>query len=298
MESFLHDISWVVPWRTPLLTAIFEGFTALGYVPFYLVALPLGYWLWDKNLFTRLAVLIIVTAILNSFLKDLFLDPRPDPSLALDNRVGDSYGLPSGHAQIVTAMWFWLAWEMRRWWLWVLAAVIVVGVGLSRIYLGVHDVEDVLAGVGLGLLSLLVFGVFLSERLRHLHDLKPAWQLAILIAVQPILYLLWPGEPGQITGIFAFMLGWWAGVLYDRHRIDFKRHPNWIIALVGATFGLVVLVFGMFLYAGKMLVIAGLGERVAQYIQMLAIALFVTAGAPWLFHVAQSQSTRSKAKEG
>jgi glycerophosphoryl diester phosphodiesterase len=296
MESFLHDISWVVPWRTPLLTPIFEGFTALGYVPFYLVALPLGYWLWDKNLFTRLAALIIITAILNSFLKDLFLDPRPDPALALDKRVGDSYGLPSGHAQIVTAMWFWLAWELRRWWLWALAAVIVIGVGLSRIYLGVHDVEDVLAGVGLGVLSLLAFGVFLSDRFSRWHDVKPTWQFAILIAVQPILYLLWPGEPGQITGIFAFMLGWWAGVLYDRHRLDFKRHPNWIIALVGATFGLVV-IFGMFIYAGKMLVIAGLGERVAQYIQMLAIALFVTAGAPWLFHAAQAQS-RSKPKEG
>jgi glycerophosphoryl diester phosphodiesterase len=286
MESFLHDISWVVPLRTPILTALFEGFTFLGYTPFYLAALPLGYWLWDKHLFTRLAVLIILTAILNSFLKDLFVDPRPDPSLAIDGRVGDSYGLPSGHAQVVTAMWFWLAWELRRPWFWALATIVVAGVSLSRIYLGVHDVEDVLAGVALGVVSLLAFGLFLSDRFRHWHDLKPGWQLAILIAVQPILYLIWPREPGQITGIFAFMLGWWAGVLYDRHRIDFKRHPNWIIALVAGTFG-ITFIFGMFLYAGKLLVIAGLGERVAMYIQMLAIALFVTAGAPWLFRAAR-----------
>jgi hypothetical protein len=43
----------------------------------------------------------------------------------------------------------------------------------------------------------------------------------------------------------------------------------------------------MFLYAGKLLVFAGLGERAALYIQMLAIALFVTAGAPWLFRAAR-----------
>ena len=64
MESFLHDLSWVLPLRSDIATAIFNGFTALGYLPFYLVLLPLGYWLWDKAMFTRLAVLIMASALL------------------------------------------------------------------------------------------------------------------------------------------------------------------------------------------------------------------------------------------
>ena len=58
MESFLHDISWVVPLRNDTLTLIFNGFTFLGYLPFFLIFLPMGYWLFDKPMFTRLAVLV------------------------------------------------------------------------------------------------------------------------------------------------------------------------------------------------------------------------------------------------
>src|SRR5512139_126576 len=100
MESFLHDLSWVLPLRSDIATAIFNGFTALGYLPFYLALLPLGYWLWDKDMFTRLAVLIMASALVNGFLKDLFDDPRPALEFALDPRVRESYGLPSGHAQV------------------------------------------------------------------------------------------------------------------------------------------------------------------------------------------------------
>jgi membrane-associated phospholipid phosphatase len=104
MESFLHDISWVVPLRSALLTLIFKGLTLLGYTEFFLLFLPIGYWLWDKKMFTRLAMLIGLVALTNTFLKDLFHDPRPPIAFALDPQVGESFGFPSGHAQVATAM--------------------------------------------------------------------------------------------------------------------------------------------------------------------------------------------------
>ena len=63
VESFLHDMSWVLPFRSETATIIFNGFTFLGYTPFFLIFLPIGYWLWDRALFTRLAVLIAITAL-------------------------------------------------------------------------------------------------------------------------------------------------------------------------------------------------------------------------------------------
>ena len=42
MDDLLHDMSWVLPLRSDAATVVFETFTALGYFPFYLLALPLG----------------------------------------------------------------------------------------------------------------------------------------------------------------------------------------------------------------------------------------------------------------
>ncbi|MBO6635042.1 MAG: phosphatase PAP2 family protein, partial [Parvibaculum sp.] len=123
MEGFLHDLSWVLPLRSDVATTIFNGFTFLGYTPFFLIFLPIGYWLWDRKVFTRLTVLIALVAVMNSWLKDFWQDARPDPAFQLDSdRVADSYGLPSGHAQVAIAMWFWLAYEIRRPWAWAAAA--------------------------------------------------------------------------------------------------------------------------------------------------------------------------------
>jgi hypothetical protein len=57
-EAFLHDLSWVPPLRNETLMHIFNGFTFLGYLPFFLLFLPMGYWLGDKGTFTRLTMLV------------------------------------------------------------------------------------------------------------------------------------------------------------------------------------------------------------------------------------------------
>ena len=288
MEAFLHDLSWVLPLRSDAATVVFEAFTALGYFPFYLLVLPLGYWLWDKDMFTRLAVLILTSALVNGFLKDLFDDPRPALEYALDGRVGDSFGLPSGHAQMAVVTWFWFAWELRRPWFWPIAALVVAGICFSRLYLGVHDVEDVLVGAAIGAASLFLFEWLLSDRFGGWHDLDGRLQVAILLAVQPAIWLLWPEAdgPGAIAAVGAFVVGWWAGVLVDRHRMDFRRHPSWLRAGLAAVLGLGV-VFGILGRLEAPLLALGLGEDAARWLQTAFMALFITAIAPWLFRSAR-----------
>lgn len=82
---------------------------------------------------------------------------RPRPTVEhLQAVAGSSF--PSGHATQASAFWFSLALAApsvpaaarRRRVVWVLAAVIVAAVALSRVYLGVHYPSDVIAGVALG----------------------------------------------------------------------------------------------------------------------------------------------------
>ncbi len=283
MDTFLHDISWVLPLRSDTATQIFNAFTLAGYTEFFLVLLPLGYWLWDKALFTRLAFLIGIVGLSNTFLKELFMDPRPPLAFALDGRVGDSFGFPSGHAQIAVAMWFWLAMEIKRTWGWVAAAIIAAGVCFSRLYLGVHDVEDVLGGALLGVACIFVFKGLTEER--AITEAHPAAQLIGLALVAPVMAVIWPhggALPAGILALCAFLFFWWAGRLIEERWVNYQRHGNWAVAIIATVAGLAVL-FVLLKMTGDVAEAAGVSRSFAQPIQMGVIALYVTAIAPALF---------------
>jgi glycerophosphoryl diester phosphodiesterase len=288
MESFLHDISWVVPLRSDALTLIFNALTLLGYTQFFLVMLPLGYWLWDKALFTRLAILIGFVGLSNTFLKDLFQDPRPPLAFALDGRVGDSFGLPSGHAQIAVAMWLWLAYEIRRTWAWIAAILVAIGVAASRIYLGVHDMEDVLGGALIGLASFVIYRGLVSDQFKFWHDLNPALQLAGIAALAPLLWFVWPRAlPPAMFALVAFMFFWWLGRAVEKRWINYARHPNWLVAGVVTVVGIAAL-FGLMKLLSDQLAAAGLAKDVATIIPFAISALYVTAIAPALFRLVRA----------
>jgi membrane-associated phospholipid phosphatase len=107
------------------------------------------------------------SAVLNQLLKGLFERPRPyfeHPLL-----VETSYSFPSGHAMESFVVYGMLAYfavlALRSWKARVGvvfgAALLVVLIGLSRMYLGVHYFSDVLAGYAAGgvWLSALITGV-------------------------------------------------------------------------------------------------------------------------------------------
>lgn len=296
MEAFLHDLSWVPPLRNETLTHIFNGFTFLGYLPFFLLFLPMGYWLGDRATFTRLTVLVGVVALSNAFLKDLFQDPRPDLKFALDQRVGDSFGFPSGHAQIAAAMWIWLAVDTRRLWVWLMAIVIAAGVCLSRLYLGVHDVEDVLGGALLGLATVVIFAGFLSPGFERLQQLPLFAWLIFIAASAPALWFLWPHSPvsDAVPGVIALLFFWLLGHKVQTSVIRYQRHESFLVAALGASIAGAAMFIG-FTQLGKALALNGMDRMHIFVIQMAYMALVATVVVPALFRTIGLASTQGKA---
>ena len=294
LETFLHDLSWVLPLRNDTLTVIFNGFTFLGYLPFFLILLPMGYWLGDKAMFTRLTMLVGIVALSNSFLKDLFQDPRPDLMFALDKRVGDSFGFPSGHAQIAVATWMWIAFELRRRWMWALAAIVAGGVCLSRLYLGVHDVEDVLGGILLGLATMVAFAGFQGGTLGSIYRHQPAAYLIGMAAIIPVLHLAWPINPvsGAVFSVSAMMIAWYAGHAWQQNQAGPETHRNVVLSVMASVFAIAVL-FTIFKFMGEGLAALGLEKDTVSVAQLAFMSLYATIIVPWLFRAARLTIART-----
>lgn len=139
-------------------------FTLLGNEEFFLMIMPVLYWCVDAGMGLRVGVMLLISGGLNGILKLAFQGPRPyfyDPAVqALSAET--SFGLPSGHAQNSAAVWGLIAALSRSRTIWVILSALVLVIGISRLYLGVHFPTDVLAGWAIG--AILVWGFMRLER--------------------------------------------------------------------------------------------------------------------------------------
>lgn len=114
-----------------------------------------------KMSFSILLNLVIVT-FLNIFLKNIIQRPRPD-DFRLINETG--YSFPSGHSMISMAYYGYLIYlifkfvknkKLKTFFITFLC-ILILTIGLSRIYLGVHYTSDVIAGFVLSVSYLIIY---------------------------------------------------------------------------------------------------------------------------------------------
>ena len=131
----------------------------LGSAEFYLAIIPLILWCYDRALGLRLLLLCSVSAAVNAMLKLLFHAPRPywvsEEVKAFASE--PSFGMPSAAAQVsVTFLGYTGAW-FRKTRVWAACIIIILLVGIARMYLGVHFFVDIFTGWIVGLILLFLF---------------------------------------------------------------------------------------------------------------------------------------------
>lgn len=149
-------LAYTVHHRSAVLTSLFHVLTFVGDpVPISLIALvaaaALARWAGSWRPLWVTAVAVAGVQVLVFSIKYLVARPRPVPAYALDTAGG--YAFPSGHSTSSLVVFGVLAWllsgQLRRRGarlaVWAGAALLVVGIGASRVYLGVHHPTDVVA---------------------------------------------------------------------------------------------------------------------------------------------------------
>ena len=145
---------WVHGYASAGMTRVMHAISLLGY-EILLVEVVIAFMVFAKLRWKRaalwLAIAMIGSVLLDLALKYAYHRVRPAAFFGSPARY---YSFPSGHA--LSSLCFYgvmaglLSARTKSVWLrvviWVIAAALVVAIGLSRIYLGVHYPSDVLAG--------------------------------------------------------------------------------------------------------------------------------------------------------
>jgi|SRR3989339_1368412 len=148
--------AWFFGLRNTVTEKVFFGFTTLGEAAFVIIlALIISafLWRWRKNWQIAAMWVAIIGSEATTYILKLFFDrARPAGALVLES----SSSFPSGHATIAIAFYGFLAYlllrEIKKYrpLTLVVSIIIILAIGFSRLYLGVHYLSDVLAGYLVG----------------------------------------------------------------------------------------------------------------------------------------------------
>ncbi|MEW6670018.1 MAG: phosphatase PAP2 family protein [Thermodesulfobacteriota bacterium] len=257
--------------------------TFLGNEGFYLLLLPLVYWCVDKRTGVRLTFLFLLSAYVNSMAKEIVDQPRP---FEFHSRVkslvtAEGGGLPSGHTQHAVVVWGHLAMRSGRLLAWGLAILLMIGIPLSRLYLGVHFPTDLLGGYILGILLLLLY-----ERLERrvegvVATRNLAWRLTIAFILPALLILLLPSGAKSGLSAGATLTGVGVGMVLEQRWVKFSSGGPWGKRVLRLLIGLTVSVG---LWVGLKVVFDTLEpEPLFRFTRYGLLGLWTALGAPWIF---------------
>lgn len=244
--------------------------TNLGSENAYIVVLALYSWLVSPRVGRQLGLWFGLNVAFNSGLKMLFHSPRPfelAPGLASVKAMATAGGgaMPSGHAQNAAFVWGFLADKHPKAWFVSICVIVTLLIAVSRVYLGVHFAQDVLIGLGIGLVISI-----LASRL-EIPNLGLVAKVIAMVVGLSISVFAGPDIARSLGVAVAFLVS----------SAVFEVPKTWVTRVLVGVIGL-ALVFGLFFASG--LIPESIRHLAwVSYLRYLLLALFAIEGFPRVF---------------
>ncbi len=302
----LQLVQFFVDHRNPFLTLFFLIVSFFGSANFYVVLTIFIYVAWDKRFAIRLSALVLLTMCCNDILKLFIRNPRPfiaqgtwrqkwAVSPATANSLAAEYSTPSGHAMGSSAVYSYLAAFARSRVARILLVLSFVLIGISRPYLGVHYVEDILIGWLIGI-PIALAAVRFSDRLAALWAKTPhSAQITIAFVASLTGFLLSMAVSGNrideqvrdVTAYCGFLTGLVIACPLEVRIVCFDPRSS-LAPIKILRFALTILLLGIVLFGLKAAFrplaaaesIAGCALEYLRYVVAEIATMFV---APYLF---------------
>jgi membrane-associated phospholipid phosphatase len=230
------------------LEPIFKIITYLGEPVVFIIITMILFLTYSKNVAKNLASSLLFSYYMNGVVKQIFKDLRPVTNEDITEDYGyieTSYGFPSGHTQNAVAFWGYAGYEFKDKYEYkrlqvvpILISILIFLVAMSRIIIGVHDLQDIIGGLLLGTGFLLLFiylEPFLSDQFNKLSFLaKIIITIIVVFSLFFIATLLFPSAglgivspPSEYRDTGAFgqaggaLLGFGIGYLLEQEYVKY-----------------------------------------------------------------------------
>ena len=274
------------------LISAFSQLSIFGETLIMIIIMGLLYWGLDKEFGKYVGLNILVAIVINPLIKNIFIRRRPyfesegidlkrliEPDADKYDIVAQGYSFPSGHSSGSATLYGSLARFGKKKWLTVLAFLLPILVGFSRVVVGAHYPTDVICGWALG--ACVVFLIpWLREKMPN-----DAIFYGVLVVVFAVGFLYCTSDD-YYTG-FGMLLGFAFADPFEKKFVNFKntKNPLRIILRVAGGGGLYVVLNSLlkmpfseeFLEAGTFLSHAVRSGRYA------IVIFFVIALYPMIF---------------
>lgn len=298
------------------LLPIMNFFSFLGSEYTYLIILPLIYWCIDATIGLRMGIMMVLSVGINGILKFAFHTPRPywvDAHIKA-YAAESSFGLPSGHAMNAITVWGVMAAGFKKRWLTILSILVILLIGISRMYLGVHFLSDILTGWLFGGLLLILFLILEKPFTTWFSRLSMPFQLVFCLGMSLLLLLIGFLTRAAVSSSFIVSPAWMEQALLSSDQVPDPLSLEGLITIAGVFFGLsagyvwLTQKYGKFTVQGSishralrffagivcvailyvvLKVIApaqpGLAADAFRFFRYAVLGAWVTAGAPLLF---------------
>ncbi len=153
---------WIHQFANPQLDGVMLFITSIGDPGMVItVFISTIAWLGMKRRYSDSVRFLIICAggvLINQVMKLFFAKPRPELWTRLISET--SFSFPSGHAVGSMVVYGFIGYILAREfpiyqrYIYTAASILIIAIGFSRLYLGVHYPTDIIAGYGVGILWL------------------------------------------------------------------------------------------------------------------------------------------------
>ena len=294
MNFQLNILKFFQSLRNPILNAFFLILTISTEVPVVVLLTAIMYWCINKKYGQKLLFTLIPNIVINTGIKELVKEPRPIGAKGLKSlrtETATGYSFPSGHTQTATTFWTSLILIFKQKWIYILGSIMILGVGLSRLYLGVHWPVDVLGGWIFGIVFTVIFA-----KLFDIVDKSKNYKLLFLVLV-PFIIFIFIVKSESYVKILGLLLGLILGYIIEDKFINFKTINNYKekvnfsskvitnkehIIMCVYRFILGIITLGI-LYLALNLIMPD--KVIFNFIRYTMISLYALAGVPALFKI-------------
>ncbi len=273
----------------PIFDNVFTIITMLGEKYFLLLIAVFIFWNISKKAGLVICYIFMISMVFNNFLKIIFQIKRPFEVIegigGKRVHTATGYSFPSGHTQSSATMFVSLAILNKKIQTYILAVVLSVWVGISRLYLGVHWPVDVICGLAFGIaIPHILFNslnkIFENkEKLNKFIYIMSSFLILSSIVVYIVNELLYDGTLYIVDylKISIFSIGASAGFILEEKKALFSTESSIIKKIIrfilGFTFAVIILSGLKILFGDNLL---------GSIIRYLLTGFWITFGFPYI----------------